>query len=159
MGFIFRNRVGEIKQRMRCQGWIMFNGGDADAARSVVTTCFDEFKLRLDRMTVPANETLLDQVMRLEQNMVLLICVEIKSWFKTWLKSGEDETVPVITQKAATESIKAIVNDLGNNLKIKIKDHVLVDMESKEQSIIIIHIETLIEDLIIRLSILIKSWE
>jgi|WetSurMetagenome_2_1015567.scaffolds.fasta_scaffold277473_2 hypothetical protein len=164
MGFLtFRDPRPAIRARMRSQGWLMFKGYDleADNFDAVIRTiqgCFDEFRARLARMAVPADEILLDQVMRFEQNAALLIGVEVKDWVKAWRKSWEDEYTMVITRDCAIETVTAIITNLGNNLKDKIKDHKLVDLNNKAESGVIIHVETLIEDLLIRLPLLIRGW-
>jgi hypothetical protein len=160
---LFRDPRPAIKARMRCDGWLMFQGYDLEGRdlEAVVRTikgCFDEFRARHGRMAVPADETLLDQIMRFEQNAVLLIGVEVKDWIKAWRQGHLDELTPVVTRDSAIECVTSIINNLGNNLKAKVKDHGLVNFDNKEESAVIIYIETLIEDLMIRLSLLIRGW-
>ena len=155
---LFQDQRPAIRARMRLQGWMMFRGYELEAIVRTITGCFDEFRARLGRMAAPADETLLDQVMRFEQNAVLLIGVEVKDWLKAWRKVCEDEKTQVVTRDYAIEAVTAIVNNLGNNLKAKVKDHGLVDFDNKAESVVIIYIETLIEDLLIRLPLLIRGW-
>lgn len=156
---LFRDPRPAIAARMRSQGWIMLKRGDElEVIVRTIKGCFDEFRARHGRMAVPADEDLLDQVMRFEQNAVLLIGVEVKDWAKAWRKGWVYEETPIITRDNAIECVTAIINSLGNNLKSKTKDHGLVNFDNRSESSVIIYIETLIEDLLIRLSLLLRGW-
>ena len=96
--------------------------------------------------------------MRFEQNAVLLIGVEVKDWVKAWRKGWVDDQTPIVTRDNAIECVTEIINNLGNNLKSKVKDHGLVDFDNKAESAVIIYIESLVEDLLIRLALLIRGW-
>jgi hypothetical protein len=160
MGLIlFRDPRPAIWERMRSQGWLMITRGDElDAILHTIGGCFREFEARLTRMPVPACEALLDQIMRFEQNAILLVGVEVKNWSKAWGKGWHDEYAPIVTREHAIECTTQIINDLGNNLKNKAKDHDLVNFDNKSESLVILYIETLIEDLLIRLGLLINGW-
>jgi hypothetical protein len=156
---LFRDPRPAIRDRMRSRGWIMLSKGDElDVVLRTIGGCFREFEARLARMPVPACEALLDQIMRFEQNAIMLVGVEVKNWSKAWQKGWNDECSPVITRDHAIECVKQLINDLGSNLKNKAKDHGLVDFDNKAESLVILYIETLIEDLLIRLGLLIDGW-
>jgi hypothetical protein len=155
---LFRDPRPAIAERMRSQGWIMLKGDEFEAVVRTIKGCFDEFRARHGRMSAPADESLLDQVMRFEQNAVLLISVEVKDWVKAWRKGWVDEQTPIVTRDNAIECVTVIINNLGTNLKSKVKDHGLVDFDNKAESAVIIYIESLVEDLLIRLALLIRGW-